>query len=155
MIDTAILQIAQDLKLSQGQVAATVNLLDDGASVPFIARYRKENTASLDEVAITSIRDRLSQIRELRDRSHTILESLEKRGLLTEELRLAILTAKTMTTLEDIYLPYRPKRRHQDRPDLRSAIRTDFRAGRTRRTQTIGWLLHIPSVAPDLSAVTW
>ena len=111
MIDTAILQIAQDLKLSQGQVAATVNLLDDGASVPFIARYRKENTASLDEVAITSIRDRLSQIRELRDRRLAILESMEKRGLLTEELRLAILTAKTMTTLEDIYLPYRPKRR--------------------------------------------
>ena len=111
MIDTAILQIAQDLKLSQGQVAATVNLLDDGASVPFIARYRKENTASLDEVAITSIRDRLSQIRELRDRRLAILESMEKRGLLTEELRLAILTAETMTTLEDIYLPYRPKRR--------------------------------------------
>ena len=99
MIDTAILQIAQDLKLSQGQVAATVNLLDDGASVPFIARYRKENTASLDEVAITSIRDRLSQIRELRDRRLAILESMEKRGLLTEELRLAISTAKTMTTL--------------------------------------------------------
>ena len=111
MIDTAILQIAQDLKLSQGQVSATVNLLDDGASVPFIARYRKENTASLDEVAVTSIRDRLSQIRELRDRRLAILESMEKRGLLTEELRLAILTAKTMTTLEDIYLPYRPKRR--------------------------------------------
>jgi uncharacterized protein len=111
MIDTAIPQIAQELKLAQGQVAATVNLLDDGASVPFIARYRKEDTASLDEVAITSIRDRLSQIRELRDRRHAILESLEKRGLLTEELRLAILTAETMTTLEDIYLPYRPKRR--------------------------------------------
>ena len=111
MIDTAIPQIAQELKLAQGQVAATVNLLDDGASVPFIARYRKENTASLDEVVITSIRDRLSQIRELRDRRHAILESLEKRGLLTDELRLAILAAKTMTTLEDIYLPYRLKRR--------------------------------------------
>lgn len=111
MIDTAIPQIAQELKLAQGQVAATVNLLADGASVPFIARYRKENTASLDEVAITSIRNRLSQIRELRDRRHAILESLEKRGLLTEELRLAILTAETITTLEDIYLPYRPKRR--------------------------------------------
>jgi len=111
MIDTAIPQIAQELKLAQGQVAATVSLLDDGASVPFIARYRKENTASLDEVVITSIRDRLSQIRELRDRRHAILESLEKRGLLTDELRLAILAAKTMTTLEDIYLPYRPKRR--------------------------------------------
>ena len=111
MIDTAIPQIAQELKLAQGQVAATVNLLNDGASVPFIARYRKENTASLDEVVITSIRDRLSQIRELRDRRHAILESLEKRGLLTDELRLAILAAKSMTTLEDLYLPYRPKRR--------------------------------------------
>ncbi|MDA0263141.1 MAG: Tex family protein [Chloroflexi bacterium] len=111
MIDLAIPQIAQELRLAQGQVAATVNLLDDGATVPFIARYRKENTASLDEVAITNIRDRLSQIRELRDRRKVILDSLEKRGMLTEELRLAIMTAETLTTLEDIYLPYRPKRR--------------------------------------------
>ena len=111
MIDTAIPQIAQELKLAQGQVSATVNLLDHGATVPFIARYRKENTASLDEVEITNIRDRLSQIRELRDRRQTILDSLEKRGLLTEELRRLILAAETMTTLEDIYLPYRPKRR--------------------------------------------
>jgi uncharacterized protein len=111
MIDTAIPQITQELKLAQGQVSATVNLLDDGATVPFIARYRKENTASLDEVEITNIRDRLSQIRELRDRRQTILDSLEKRGLLTEELRQLILAAETMTTLEDIYLPYRPKRR--------------------------------------------
>ena len=97
--------------MGQGQVAATVSLLDDGATVPFIARYRKENTASLDEVAITRIRDRLSQIRELRARRATILESLEKRGLLTDELRQAVLAAQTMAELEDIYLPYRPKRR--------------------------------------------
>lgn len=96
--------------MGQGQVAATVSLLDDGATVPFIARYRKENTASLDEVAITSIRDRLSQIRELRARRTTILESLEKRGLLIDELRQAVLAAQTMAELEDIYLPYRPKR---------------------------------------------
>ena len=111
MIDFAISQIAQELRLGPGQVSATVSLLDDGATVPFIARYRKENTASLDEVAITDIRDRLSQIRELRDRRAAILESLEKRGLLTDELRKAILAAETMATLEDIYLPYRPKRR--------------------------------------------
>ena len=92
-------------------MAATVLLLDDGATVPFIARYRKENTASLDEVAITSIRDRLSQIRELRARQTAILESLEKRGLLIDELRQAVLAAQTMAELEDIYLPYRPKRR--------------------------------------------
>jgi len=97
--------------LTQGQVQATVGLLDDRATVPFIARYRKEATASLDEVAITSIRDRLSQLREFRDRREAILASLEERGLLTEELRKAILSAETMAALEDIYLPYRPKRR--------------------------------------------
>ena len=111
MIDFTIPQISLELGIGQGQVAATVSLLDDGATVPFIARYRKENTASLDEVAITSIRDRLSQIRELRARRTAILESLEKRGLLIDELRQAVLAAQTMAELEDIYLPYRPKRR--------------------------------------------
>ena len=111
MIDFAIPQIAKELRMGQGQVAATVSLLDDGATVPFIARYRKENTASLDEVAITSIRARLSQIRELRAGRVAILESLEKRGLLIDELRQAVLAAQTMAELEDIYLPYRPKRR--------------------------------------------
>ncbi|MCH8226740.1 MAG: RNA-binding transcriptional accessory protein, partial [Chloroflexi bacterium] len=89
MIDVAIPQIAQELRLARGQVAATVGLLDDGGTVPFIARYRKEQTDSLDEVAIINIRDRLSQLRELRDRREAILASLEKRGLLTEELRQA------------------------------------------------------------------
>ena len=97
--------------MSQDQVAATVSLLDDGATVPFIARYRKESTAGLDEVAIISIRDRLSQIRELRVRRAAILESLEKRGLLVDELLQAVTAAQTMAELEDIYLPYRPKRR--------------------------------------------
>ena len=111
MIDVAIPQIAHELQLTQGQVQAAAGLLDVGASVPFIARYRKEATASLDEVAITSIRDRLSQLRELRDRREAILASLEERGLLTEELRKAVLSAGTISALEDIYLPYRPKRR--------------------------------------------
>jgi uncharacterized protein len=111
MIDIVIPQIAQELHLTHGQVHATVGLLDDGATVPFIARYRKEATASLDEVSITNIRDRLSRLRELRDRQETILDSLEGQGLLTEELRKAILSTETMATLEDIYLPYRPKRR--------------------------------------------
>ena len=111
MIDAAIPQIARELQLTQGQVQATVGLLSGGATVPFIARYRKEATASLDEVAIASIRDRLSQLRELRDRRETILISLEERDLLTEELRKAVLSAETRAALEDIYLPYRPKRR--------------------------------------------
>ena len=111
MIDIEIPHIARELHLAGEQVEATVGLLDDGATVPFIARYRKEHTGSLDEVGITSIRDRLSQLRELRDRREAILASLEKRGLLSEELRKAVLCAESMAVLEDAYLPYRPKRR--------------------------------------------
>ena len=94
MIDAAIPQIARELQLTQGQVQATVGLLHEGATVPFIARYRKEATASLDEVVITSIRDRLSQLRELRDRREAILTSLKERDLLTEELRKAVLLCR-------------------------------------------------------------
>ena len=111
MNDLAIPRIARELQLDLSQVAAAVSLLDDGATVPFIARYRKESTASLDEVAITGIRDRLSQLRELGDRRESILASLEKQGLLTEALGQAVLSAESMAVLEDIYLPYRPKRR--------------------------------------------
>ena len=111
MIDIEIPQIARELHLAGEQVAATVGLLDDGATAPFIARYRKEHTGSLDEVAITSIRDRLAQLRELRDRREAILASLEKRGLLSQELRKAVLSAQSMAVLEDTYLPHRPRRR--------------------------------------------
>ena len=104
-------QIAHELQLERRQVVATVALLDDGATVPFIARYRKENTATLDEVAISNIRDRLSQLRELGDRREAILSSLEKQGLLTEELGQAVLSAESLAALEDAYLPFRPKRR--------------------------------------------
>ena len=111
MMNSEIPQIARELQLAGEQVEATVGLLDDGATVPFIARYRKESTGSLDEVAITGIRDRLAQLRELRDRREAILASLDKRGLLSEELRKAVLSAETMAVLEDTYLPHRPKRR--------------------------------------------
>ena len=110
-MDIEISQIARELQLAKEQVDATVGLLDDGAAVPFIARYRKESTGSLDEVAITGIRDRLAQLRELRARRDAILASLDKRGLLSEELRRAVLSAETMAVLEDTYLPHRPKRR--------------------------------------------
>ena len=123
MMDSEIPQIARELQLTEGQVEATVGLLDDGGTVPFIARYRKENTGSLDEVAITGIRDRLAQLRELRDRREAILASLGKRGLLSEELRKAVLSAETMAVLEDTYLPHRPKRR------TRAAIARERGAG--------------------------
>ena len=104
-------KIAAELKIAPWQVQATVNLLDEGATVPFISRYRKEVTGSLDEVAITAIRDRVAQLRELDARREAILRALEEREQLSDELREKILAAATMAVLEDIYLPYRPKRR--------------------------------------------
>ncbi len=111
MNETHVAQIVSELSLRPGQVVATAALLDEGATVPFIARYRKEATGSLDEVAITAIRDRLSQLKDLDARREAILKSLEERGLLTEELRKDIMQAASLTVLEDIYLPFKPKRR--------------------------------------------
>ncbi len=106
-----ISKIACEMALTEKQVQAISELLYQGATVPFIARYRKEATDSLDEVAITAIRDRLAQLRELDKRRESILGSLSERDLLTEELKNRILAAETLAALEDIYLPYRPKRR--------------------------------------------
>lgn len=103
--------IAKELKISDKQVAATVSLLDDGATVPFLSRYRKEVTGGLDEVVITAIRDRIAQLRELDKRRDVILASLEEQGKLTDVLQGQVHAAATMTELEDIYLPFRPKRR--------------------------------------------
>jgi len=111
MNETHIPKIAQELGLISKQVQATADLLNEGATIPFIARYRKEATDSLDEVAITAVRDRLNQLMELDKRREAILKSLEERGQLTDELKEKILSAETMVVLEDIYLPYRPKRR--------------------------------------------
>jgi len=104
-------KIAAELALPVKGVSAAVELLDDGSSVPFIARYRKEATGSLDEVAITQIRDRIHQLRELDKRREVILKSLIEQKKLTDELKAAVMGAETMSVLEDIYLPYRPKRR--------------------------------------------
>jgi uncharacterized protein len=106
-----IAKIAKELKLTEKQVHATAQLLEEDATIPFIARYRKEATGSLDEVNIAAIRDRLNQIEELDKRREAILKSLEERELLTDELKSKILAAETMSVLEDIYLPFRPKRR--------------------------------------------
>ena len=104
-------QISSELNLNVEKIKATVALLDSGCTVPFIARYRKEATGSLDEVAITSIRDRWHQLQELDKRRAVILSSLKEHGKLTKELEEKVLAASTMAVLEDIYLPFRPKRR--------------------------------------------
>ena len=103
--------IATELHLRPRQVEATAQLLDEGATIPFIARYRKELTDSLDEVAVTSIRDRLEQLEAVAARREAIVKSLEERSLLTDELAAALEAAQTLAMLEDIYQPYRPKRR--------------------------------------------
>lgn len=104
-------QLAQQLKLSAKQVAGALKLLADGGTVPFIARYRKEATGSLDEVAIAAIRDGHQKRVELDRRRSVILEGLEKTGQLTPQLSEKIQAAESLTILEDIYLPYRPKRK--------------------------------------------
>jgi uncharacterized protein len=111
MNEAHILKIAGELKVQPRQVTATAKLFADGATVPFIARYRKEATGSLDEVAITSIRERLLSLAELDQRREAILKSLTGRNLLTDELKAAIAGAETLTALEDVFQPYRPKRR--------------------------------------------
>lgn len=103
--------IAQELALTDKQVRATLSLLDEGGTVPFIARYRKEATGSLDEVQITAIRDRAQQLAELAKRKEAILKAITEQGKLTPELEEQILAAETMALLEDLYLPYKPKRK--------------------------------------------
>lgn len=104
-------RVAGALGLESRQVAAVQRLLEQGSTVVFIARYRKEATGSLDEVSVRAVRDRLEALAELDKRRAAMLDSLEERGLLTEALRSALATTKDMVSLEDIYLPYRPKRR--------------------------------------------
>jgi uncharacterized protein len=105
------LQIAQELQIRPNQVKATLELLDGGGTVPFIARYRKEATGELDEVQVAAIRDRVEQLRELDKRKEAILKSIQEQGKLTTELEAKVKSAETMSKLEDIYLPYKPKRR--------------------------------------------
>jgi len=111
MTEAHCVLIADELGIMVQQAKTVESLLNESATIPFIARYRKERTGSLDEVVIAKIRDRLTQLAALDSRRETILKSLEERDLLTDELRNAINSAGIMTALEDIYLPYRPKRR--------------------------------------------
>ncbi len=103
--------IANQLNVNQRQVEKTIELLESGATVPFIARYRKEATGGLNEVQIAAIRDLLVKLKELDKRRETVLSSIEEQGKLTPELRKQIEEAMSLTDLEDLYLPYRPKRR--------------------------------------------
>lgn len=115
MTETVALKIVQriatELSVQPRQVAAAVQLLDEGSTVPFIARYRKEVTGNLDDTQLRNLEERLLYLRELEDRRATILSSIDEQGKLTDELRAAIDTADSKQVLEDLYLPYKPKRR--------------------------------------------
>ncbi|MDX2494358.1 MAG: Tex-like N-terminal domain-containing protein, partial [Desulfuromusa sp.] len=107
-----ILQILiEETSLQKGQIAQTIGLLEEGATVPFIARYRKEVTGELDEVQIRQLQERLTYFKELDERRQTILKSIEEQGKLTTELHSQIMTCRLKTELEDLYLPHKPKRR--------------------------------------------
>lgn len=104
-------RLAAELAVAEGQVAAAVRLLDEGSTVPFIARYRKEVTGSLDDGQLRLLEERLAYLREMDQRRDAVLASIEEQGKLTDELRAALWAAETKSRIEDIYLPYKPKRR--------------------------------------------
>jgi uncharacterized protein len=104
-------RIATELGVSIGQVSAAVDLLGEGATVPFIARYRKEKTGGLDDTQLRKLDERLGYLRELEERRATVLKSIEEQGKLTPELSRSIAGAATKVELEDLYAPYKPKRR--------------------------------------------
>ncbi|MBP6903157.1 MAG: RNA-binding transcriptional accessory protein [Burkholderiaceae bacterium] len=110
-MDKILLQIAAELKVAPRQVQAAVELLDGGATVPFIARYRKEATDGLDDIQLRELEARLSYLRELEERRTAVLKSIAEQGKLTPELEAAIAAAPTKQELEDLYLPYKQKRR--------------------------------------------
>ncbi|MDH5764999.1 MAG: RNA-binding transcriptional accessory protein [Gammaproteobacteria bacterium] len=103
--------IAEELSVKESQVVSAISLLDEGATVPFIARYRKEVTNGLDDTQLRKLEDRLNYLRELEERKKTILKSIDEQGKLTEELRKSINEAITKNRIEDLYLPYKPRRR--------------------------------------------
>jgi len=103
--------IAAELSVKPAQVLAAITLLDEGNTVPFIARYRKEVTSGLDDTQLRTLESRLNYLRELDDRKKTILKSITEQGKLTSELEKSIITTLSKTELEDLYLPYKPKRR--------------------------------------------
>ena len=110
-MDSMILQIAKELDKLPQHVANVVQLLDEGNTIPFIARYRKELHGAMDDIALRTLEERLGYLRGLQERRETVKKSIEEQGKLTEELAAAIDAAKTLAEVEDLYRPYKQKRR--------------------------------------------
>ena len=144
IMDSIFTRIAEELGIRPQQVQASVALLDEGATVPFISRYRKEVTGALDDTQLRSLEERLRYLREMEDRRTTIIKSIDEQGKLTDELKRDILNADTKTRLEDLYLPYKQKRR------TKGAIAIE--AGLEPLANT---LLADPSQTPETAATTF
>ena len=104
-------KLTEELDVKKWQVDAAVQLIDEGNTIPFIARYRKEATGTLDDEQLRKLHERLCYLRNLEEKKEQVLSSIEEQGKLTEELKNKILAAETMVVVEDLYRPYRPKRR--------------------------------------------
>ena len=141
-MDTITTRIAAELGVKNEQVAAAVELLGEGATVPFIARYRKARTGGLDDTQLRKLDERLGYLRELEDRRSTVLKSINEQGKMTPELERAIRTATTKVDLEDLYAPYKPKRRTKAQIAREAGLEPLADA-----------LLANPALNPDLEAV--
>ena len=106
-----ILKLKEELKVEKWQVEAAVKLIDEGNTIPFISRYRKEATGSLNDEVLRNLDERLTYLRNLEEKKEQVLGSIEEQGKLTEELKEKILSAETLVVVEDLYRPYRPKRK--------------------------------------------
>ena len=137
-------RLAQELSAKPAQVAAAIALMDEGATVPFIARYRKEATGGLDDTQLRLLEERLSYLRELEDRRKTIVASIQEQGKMTPELLKAIMLAEDKTRLEDLYLPYKPKRRTKAQIALETGLEP-----------LANDLLANPSLDPELEAAKY
>ena len=104
-------KMTEELKVQKWQVEAAVKLIDEGNTIPFISRYRKEATGSLDDEQLRNLHERLTYLRNLEEKKEQVLHSIEEQGQLTEELKDNILAAETLVVVEDLYRPYRPKRK--------------------------------------------
>ena len=134
-------RIAEDIKASIEQVNAAINLLDEGATVPFIARYRKEVTMGLDDTQLRNLEERLTYLRDMEDRRTTIIKSIDEQGKLSSELKQSLMEADTKTRLEDLYAPYKPKRRTKAQIAREAGIEP-----------VLDSLLENPALSPEVTA---
>ena len=141
---TIATQLAQELNINQAKADAAIKLLDEGATVPFIARYRKEQTGGLDDIQLRQLEERLGYLRELDKRRETILKSIEEQGKLSTLLKKSLIEATTKTALEDLYLPYKPKRRTKAQMAREAGLQPLAEA-----------LLNTPTLDPETTAAAY